>query len=129
MRGKKVVLFFYPKDMTPGCTLEGKDFSAMKGDFEAAGAVVFGISRDPIKSHKKFIEKECLTIDLLSDETGLACNLFAVMKEKNMYGKMVLGIERSTFLIDAQGVLRREWRGVKVEGHAAEVLEAVRSLS
>lgn len=127
-RGKHVVLYFYPRDATPGCTTEGQDFRDLHAKFKRAGAVVFGVSRDSLKSHEKFREKQAFPFDLLSDEDETVCRKFDVIKEKNMYGKKVLGIERSTFLIDAEGKLRREWRKVKVKGHAEEVLEAVRAL-
>jgi peroxiredoxin Q/BCP len=127
-RGRNVVLYFYPKDDTPGCTLEGRDFRDAIPKFRAANAVVLGISRDSIASHDKFREQECFPFDLLSDENEKVCKQFAVIKMKNMYGRKVRGIERSTFLIDADGVLRREWRKVKVDGHAGEVLRAVKEL-
>lgn len=126
--GKNVVLYFYPKDATPGCTIEGHDFSKLKAEFESSNTVVFGISRDSLQSHENFCSKEGYSIDLLSDEDEIACKLFGVIKEKNMYGKMVLGIERSTFVIDAEGMLSREWRGVKVDGHAAEVLAYIQGM-
>jgi len=128
LKGKNVVLYFYPKDNTPGCTLEGQDFRDLHAKFERANTVVLGISRDSVKSHEGFKEKQDFSFDLLADEGELACKLFDVIKLKNMYGKEVLGVERSTFLIDGEGVLRREWRKVKVEGHAAEVLEAAKAL-
>lgn len=124
-RGKYVVLYFYPKDATPGCTLEGRDFSQLLPDFAKANAVVFGISRDTIASHEKFRAKENYTVHLLSDAEELACSIFGVIKEKNMYGKKVMGIERSTFLIDPQGILCKEWRKVQVEGHAQAVLASI----
>ena len=127
-KGKKVVLYFYPKDSTPGCTTESQQFRDLHDEFVAAGCVIFGISRDSIKSHENFKAKQALPFELLSDKDETVCNLFAVMKLKNMYGKQVRGIERSTFLIDAGGVLRHEWRGVKVPGHAQAVLDAVTSL-
>lgn len=127
LKGKKVVLFFYPKDMTPGCTIEGRDFSTLKNEFEQNNAVVLGISRDTIASHEKFIAKENYTVDLLADTEEAACNAFGVIKDKNMYGKMVRGIDRSTFLIDESGTIAKVWRGVKVDGHAQEVLQAVKS--
>lgn len=127
-RGKQVVIYFYPKDATPGCTLEGQDFSRLKAQFAAAGAEVFGISRDSVTSHEKFKNKENYSIDLLSDSDERACQIFGVIKMKNMYGKQVRGIERSTFVIDSQGNLAKEWRGVKVPGHAEEVLEFVQQL-
>jgi thioredoxin-dependent peroxiredoxin len=128
LKGKTVVLYFYPKDSTPGCTTEGQDFSALHTKFKQAGAVVLGASRDSLKSHASFKEKMGFPFELLSDPDEALCALFGVMKMKNMYGKQVRGIERSTFIIDADGVLRREWRGVKVPGHAEEVLAAVKAL-
>ncbi len=127
-KGKAVVLYFYPKDSTPGCTQEGIDFAALHDAFVKAGAVVAGVSRDSVKSHDKFCEKHGFPFPLLSDEDEALCTQFDVIKMKNMYGKQVRGIERSTFVIDGTGKLAREWRGVKVAGHAAEVLEFVRSL-
>ena len=127
-RGSKVVLYFYPKASTPGCTQEGQDFRDLQGAFQAAGAVVVGASRDGLKAQENFKAKYQFPFELLSDREESLCNLFGVLKDKNMYGRKVRGIERSTFLIDAEGVLRREWRGVKVPGHAEEVLEAVRAL-
>jgi len=124
-KGKSVVLYFYPKDATPGCTIEGHDFTKLLPEFQKSGAEVFGISRDTIKSHEKFKEKEGYSFDLLSDEDEKLCGLFGVMKEKNMYGKKVWGVDRSTFLIGPDGKLAAEWRGVKVEGHAQEVLKKV----
>ena len=125
LKGRDVVLYFYPKDDTPGCTLEGKDFRDLHARFIRKGAVVLGVSRDSLKSHEKFCDKYGFTFDLLSDEDEKLCKLFGVIKMKNMYGKKVRGIERSTFLIGGDGKLRREWRKVKVEGHAAEVLDAL----
>ena len=125
LRGKHVVLYFYPKDDTPGCTLEGRDFNAKLEKFTRKHAVVLGVSRDNLKSHEKFCDKFGFCFDLLSDEDEKVCTLFGVVKEKNMYGRKVWGIERSTFLIDPQGVLRQEWRKVQVKGHADEVLEAL----
>ena len=126
--GRKVVLYFYPKDMTPGCTLEGQDFRRLHAAFARARTAVFGISRDSCASHARFREREGFPFELLSDADERACRLFDVIREKNLYGRKVLGIERSTFLVDAAGVLRREWRKVKVAGHAAEVLQAVKDL-
>lgn len=126
--GEKLVLFFYPRDMTPGCTIENQNFRDLQGAFRRAGAQVIGVSRDSCASHEKFRTKEKLNFTLLSDAQETACRLFDVIKEKNMYGKKVFGIERSTFLIDTKGVLAREWRKVKIEGHAEEVLEAARGL-
>ncbi len=128
LRGSKVVLYFYPKDSTPGCTLESQQFRDLNGEFAATGTVIFGISRDSLKSHEKFRGNECLPFELLSDADEAVCRLFDVIKMKNMYGKQVQGIERSTFLIDGNGVLAREWRKVKADGHAAEVLAAVKAL-
>ena len=127
-RGSKVVLYFYPKASTPGCTQEGQDFRDLHEQFEAAGAVVVGASRDGLKAQENFKAKYQFPFPLVSDKDETLCNLFGVLKDKNMYGRKVRGIERSTFLIGADGVLRREWRGVKVPGHAAQVLEAVRAL-
>lgn len=129
LKGKTVVLYFYPKDATPGCTVEGQNFRDLHDKFKRAGAVILGVSRDTVKSHEKFKTAECFPFDLLSDEDEALCEAFGVMKMKNMYGKQVRGIERSTFLIDREGVLRKEWRGVKVDGHVAEVLEAVKALA
>ena len=128
LRGKIVVLYFYPKDNTPGCTNESKDFGALNDEFSAAGCEIFGISRDSIKSHENFKAKLELPFDLISDADEVACEAFGVMKMKNMYGKQVRGIERSTFVIDTEGRIVREWRGVKVPGHAAEVLSFVQSV-
>lgn len=126
--GRALVVYFYPKDMTSGCTRESQDFRDLHGAFRKAGADIVGISRDSMSSHEKFKAKERLPFALLSDEDERVCKLFDVIREKSLYGRKFLGIERSTFLIDAQGVLRREWRKVKVPGHAEEVLEATRSL-
>lgn len=127
LRGKAYVLYFYPKDNTPGCTLESQQFRDLHGDFQAAGCQVFGVSRDSLKSHDRFREGQCLPFDLLSDPDETLCRLFDVIKTKNMYGKQVQGIERSTFLVDADGVLVAEWRKVKADGHAQAVLERVRA--
>ena len=127
--GKHVVIYFYPKDDTPGCTLEGQDFRDHLPEFMKENCIVAGISRDNLKSHQCFKEKMQFPFELLSDEDEKVCNLFGVMKMKNMYGKQVLGIERSTFVIDAQGILRKEWRGVKVPGHVQEVLDFVTTLN
>ena len=129
LRGKKVVLYFYPKDSTPGCTKEGQDFRDQYNKFKRQKAVVLGVSRDSIRSHENFKAKQAFPFELLSDADETLCRMFDVIKEKNMYGKKVMGIERSTFLIDEDGVLRREWRKVKVPGHVDEVLEAVKALS
>jgi len=128
LAGNKVVLYFYPKDNTPGCTKEGQDFRDHFEEFEQAGAVILGVSRDGIKAHENFKAKQAFPFDLLSDKEETLCRQFDVIKEKNLYGKKVMGIERSTFLIDEDGVLRREWRKVKVPGHVEEVLEAVKAL-
>ena len=128
LRGAPVVLYFYPKDDTPGCTLEGQDFRDHAPAFRRLKAVVLGVSRDSVASHEKFKAKYELPFSLLSDSGEELCQRFGVIKDKNMYGRKVRGIERSTFLIDADGVLRREWRGVKVKGHVAEVLESLREL-
>jgi len=127
-KGSTVVLYFYPKDNTPGCTTEGQDFAALHAKFAKAGALVLGVSRDSLKSHAGFKAKMGFPFELLSDPDEALCTLFDVMKMKNMYGKQVRGIERSTFIIDAAGKLVREWRGVKVPGHAEEVLAAVGAL-
>lgn len=128
LRGKNVILYFYPKDSTPGCTTEGMDFAANHDKFKRLQTVILGVSRDSVASHEKFKAKYNFPFDLLSDPDEQACSLFDVIKEKNMYGRKVMGIERSTFLIDAAGKLRREWRKVKVAGHVDEVLAAVREL-
>jgi thioredoxin-dependent peroxiredoxin len=126
--GHPVVLYFYPKDNTPGCTTEGAQFRDLHAKFAKAGAVVAGISRDSVKSHQNFAAKMGFPFPLLSDADEKLCQAFDVIKMKSMYGKKVRGIERSTFLIGADGKLAREWRGVKVPGHAAEVLSAVQTL-
>ena len=126
--GERVVLYFYPKDSTPGCTTEGQDFRDNHRRFRARKTRVFGISRDSLKSHENFKAKQEFPFDLLSDAEEKACRLFDVIREKNMYGRKVMGIERSTFLIDEHGVLRHEWRGVKVKGHVDEVLEVIKTL-
>ncbi len=126
--GRPLVLYFYPKDMTSGCTRESQDFRDLHSAFRKAGTEVVGISRDSLAAHEKFKAKEHLPFALLSDEDERVCRLFDVIREKSLYGRKYLGIERSTFLIDAKRVLRKEWRKVKVPGHAEEVLEAARSL-
>jgi peroxiredoxin Q/BCP len=126
--GTKVAFYFYPRDDTSGCTLEGRQFAALAPRFAKAGAAVFGISRDSMASHEKFRDKMQFPFALLSDADEQVCRLFDVIREKSMYGRKFLGIERSTFLIDAKGVLRREWRRVKVDGHAQQVLEAAQAL-
>jgi len=128
-RGKTVVLYFYPKDNTPGCTTEGSDFAASHAKFVKAGALVVGVARDSLKSHEGFRAKMKFPFELISDPEEALCKQFGVMKMKNMYGKQVRGIERSTFVIDAAGKLAREWRGVKVPDHVAEVLSVVQSLA
>jgi len=128
LKGKTVVLYFYPKDNTPGCTTEGCDFAAAQKKFDKAGAVIFGISRDSLKSHANFKAKMDFPFELIADPEEALCQAFGVIKMKNMYGKQVRGIERSTFVIDGDGKLRREWRGVKVPGHVADVLAFVQSL-
>jgi peroxiredoxin Q/BCP len=128
LEGAPYVLYFYPKDDTPGCTLEGKDFRDHHVEFTRLGCRVLGVSRDHLTSHAKFRDKYALPFELISDPEEKLCRQFDVIKQKNMYGRKVLGIERSTFLIDAEGVLRREWRKVKVAGHVAEVLGAVKGL-
>ncbi|WP_028311174.1 peroxiredoxin [Derxia gummosa] len=127
-KGRKLVLYFYPKDSTPGCTTEGQGFRDAITEFEAAGCDVIGVSRDSLKSHENFRAKQAFPFELLSDPDEKVCQLFGVMKLKNMYGKQVRGIERSTFVIDAEGVVRAEWRGVKVPGHVAAVLAQVQAL-
>jgi thioredoxin-dependent peroxiredoxin len=124
-KSRRVVLYFYPKDNTPGCTTEGTQFRDLHPRFLKAGCTVFGISRDSLKSHENFKAKMGFPFELLSDESEKICNQFGVMKMKNMYGKKVRGIERSTFVLDRDRVIRREWRGVKVPGHAQEVLDFV----
>ena len=127
-RGSKVVLYFYPKDNTPGCTTQGSDFRDLHAQFKRAGTQVFGISRDSVKSHEGFKARMRFPFELLSDPDEAVCGQFGVMKLKNMYGRKVRGIERSTFVIDEKGVLAREWRGVKVPGHVQEVLNFVKAL-
>ena len=126
--GKTVVLYFYPKDDTPGCTKEAIGFTEKADDFAAAGAVILGVSKDPVVKHDKFIAKHDLKIALLSDENGDVCERYGVWVEKSMYGKTSMGIERASFLIDGEGRVAQVWRKVKAAGHATEVLEAVRAL-
>lgn len=126
--GRAMVIYFYPKDSTSGCTKEGQAFSVLYPKFRQAKAEVVGVSPDSLASHEKFKAKFAFPFELLADEEKLACGIFAVFKEKSLYGRKYMGVERSTFLIDAKGVLRREWRKLKVDGHAAEVLAAVRAL-
>ena len=128
LKGKNVVLYFYPKDSTPGCTTEGQDFRDLKGQFTRANTLIFGLSRESIKSHENFKTKEKFNFDLISDPDEIICNQYDVIKEKSMYGKKYMGIERSTFLIDSKGKLIQEWRKVKVTGHASEVLDAAKKL-
>jgi peroxiredoxin Q/BCP len=128
LRGKKLVVYFYPKDNTPGCTVEGTDFRDRYKEFTRAGAEVVGISRDSLKSHQGFKAKMKFPFELLSDADEQACTLFGVIRMKNMYGKKVRGIERSTFVLDGEGAIAREWRGVKVPGHVEEVLNFVKTL-
>ncbi len=127
-RGKIVILYFYPKDSTPGCTTETQEFGDASKEFANANTVVFGVSRDDMTSHHKFKDALGIPFDLISDPDEALCALFDVMKMKNMYGKKVRGIERSTFVIDPHGVLVKEWRGVKVPGHVAEVLDHVKAM-
>ena len=127
-RGKSLVIYFYPKDNTPGCTTESQQFRDLYAEFQKAGCEVVGISRDSIKSHENFKAKFTLPFALLSDAEETVCEQFGVIKLKNMYGKQVKGIERSTFVLDAKGVLRREWRALKADGHAQQVVEFVQSL-
>lgn len=128
LRGKKVVIYFYPKDSTPGCTTEGRDFSALYEKFRRHKTVVFGVSRDSLASHEKFREKQGFPFDLISDPDEKLCRQFDVIQEKSLYGRKFMGVVRSTFLIDENGKLREEWRNVKVKGHADEVLAAVKAL-
>ncbi len=127
LRGKKIVIYFYPKDSTPGCTTEGQDFRDLHAKFKRQSAVILGVSRDSLASHEKFKAKQKFPFELLSDPDEVLCRKFDVIKEKTLYGRKFMGIERSTFLIDERGKLREEWRKVKVKGHAAEVLEAVKN--
>ncbi|EZQ19085.1 peroxiredoxin [Pseudomonas sp. G11-1] len=129
LAGKKVVIYFYPKDHTPGCTTQGQDFRDMHDQFLAADTLVFGVSRDSLRTHENFRTKQSFPFDLISDPDESLCRLFDVIRKKKLYGKEYEGIERSTFLIDREGVLRREWRKVKVPDHVAEVLEAARELA
>jgi thioredoxin-dependent peroxiredoxin len=128
LKGKNVVLYFYPKDSTPGCTTEGQNFRDLHADFEAANTLILGVSKDSLRSHGNFKEKQGLPFDLMSDPDGTLCQLFDVIKLKKLYGKEHMGVERSTFLIDSQGILRHEWRKVQVKGHAQAVLDASRAL-
>lgn len=128
LTGKKVVIYFYPKDHTPGCTTEGQNFRDLHEDFLAADTLVFGVSRDSLRTHENFRSKQGFPFELISDADESLCRLFDVIRQKQLYGKQYEGIERSTFLVDREGVLRREWRKVKVPGHVVEVLEAARGL-
>ena len=129
LKGQQVVIYFYPKDSTPGCTTEGQDFRDHYAQFQAANTVVFGVSRDSLKSHENFKAKQSFPFELISDKDEALCQLFDVIKLKKLYGKEYLGVDRSTFLIDKEGVLRQEWRGVKVPGHVDAVLAAAQALS
>lgn len=128
LQGKNVVIYFYPKDSTPGCTTEGQNFRDAITEFEAANTVIFGVSRDGMRAHENFKAKQSFPFELISDPDEALCKLFDVIKLKKNYGREYMGIERSTFLIDAEGVLKQEWRGVKVKGHVDEVLEAAQAL-
>ena len=128
LKGQNVVIYFYPKDSTPGCTTEGQDFRDHHAAFQAANTLVFGVSRDGMKSHENFKCKQAFPFELISDKDEALCQLFDVIKLKKLYGKEYLGVDRSTFLIDKNGVLRQEWRGVKVPGHVDEVLSAAQAL-
>lgn len=129
LKGQQVVIYFYPKDSTPGCTTQGQGFRDHHADFLAADTQVFGVSRDSLKSHENFKAKQQFPFELISDKDESLCQLFDVIKLKKLYGKEYLGVDRSTFLIDKNGVLRQEWRGVKVPGHVAAVLEAAQALN
>ncbi len=128
-RGHPLVIYFYPRDNTPGCTRQGQDFRDRHDDFQAVGCAVLGVSRDSLKSHEKFAEKQGFPFPLIADEDELLCRQFDVIREKNMYGRKVMGIERSTFLLDAEGCIVKSWRKVRVPGHVDEVLEAARELA
>ncbi len=127
-KGRKLIIYFYPKDNTPGCTREGQDFRDLYAEISDAGADILGVSRDSVRIHDNFRSKHGFPFHLLSDSDEVLCELFDVIKEKKLYGRTYMGIERSTFLIDEDGILRQEWRKVKVPGHAQAVLEAIRSL-
>lgn len=129
LKGTKLVIYFYPKDNTPGCTTQGQDFRDLHADFVAANTLILGVSKDSLRSHENFKAKQNFPFELISDSDETLCRLFDVIKLKQMYGKEYEGIERSTFLIDQHGVLRREWRQVKVKGHVAEVLQAAQDLT
>ncbi|MBV8940037.1 MAG: thioredoxin-dependent thiol peroxidase [Alphaproteobacteria bacterium] len=128
LRGKRIVLYFYPKDDTPGCTIEAKDFRDFMTDFQALNTVVVGVSKDDLESHAAFKEKYCLPFPLASDEDGAVCDAYGTWGEKSMYGKTFMGIDRATFLIDEKGIVRRIWRKVKVDNHVKDVLEAIKAL-
>ena len=127
-RGHRYILYFYPKDDTPGCTVEGLQFRDLHAQFRKAGYMVFGVSRDTVASHERFKAKMSFPFELLSDGDETMCKLFGVIKEKNMYGKKVMGIERSTFIMGPNNEILKEWRGLKADGHAAEVLNSLKSL-
>lgn len=129
LRGKHLILYFYPKDNTPGCTTEGQDFRDHFEEFEMLNTVIYGVSKDSLRSHEGFKRKHCFPFELIADPDGKLCEAFDVIREKNLYGRTVLGIERSTFVIDKQGILRKEFRKVKVDGHVAEVLDELRKLN
>lgn len=129
LKGQQVVLYFYPKDNTPGCTTQGQDFRDHIAQFQAANTLIFGVSRDSLKTHENFRAKQSFTFELISDKEEALCQLFDVIKLKKLYGKEYLGVDRSTFLIDKDGVLRHEWRGVKVPGHIADVLAKAQALN
>lgn len=126
LKAKKLVLYFYPKDNTSGCTLEAQDFTKLSSEFKKQKALILGVSRDSLKSHEKFREKQCISFDLIVDDEEKLCKYFDVMQMKSMYGKKFLGVERSTFIIGSDGVITHEWRKVKVKGHAEEVLEVLK---
>jgi peroxiredoxin Q/BCP len=128
LKGHNTVIYFYPKDNTPGCTTEGQEFRDAMEAFKAANTIIFGVSKDSLRTHENFKAKQCFPFELISDPDETFCKLFDVIKLKKLYGKEYLGIDRSTFLINSDGVLIREWRGVKVKGHVAEVLTAAQSL-
>lgn len=129
LKNKNIVLYFYPKDNTPGCTREGQDFRDNINKFNKLDTVILGVSRDSLSSHEKFKEKQSFPFELISDADEQLCQYFNVIKDKNMFGKKVKGIERSTFLIDKKGVLRKEWRKVKVDGHTQEILDEIKAIS
>ncbi len=128
LKHRNIVFYFYPKDSTPGCTREGQDFRDHIDEFVQLNTTILGVSRDSLRSHERFKAAQCLPFELLSDEDEALCRQYGVLKEKTLYGRKVFGIERSTFLIDSLGVLRREWRNVKVDGHVQEVLKAIRQI-